>query len=363
MAGLTYNTKHSDLSREVSINMPLIGFLHYRANPRRVRKAYAFAAIDRAEGVDFVYFTPGKVNLQDGTVLGKVLENGDWAEMTVPLPDVIYNEALSNSERSQEIVDLLRERVPFTSHSIGDKVTVYNKVRKGKRFVQYLIPYQEVRQASQVLRFLQQNPKTIFKPVWGHQGIGIVLIEQKGDRYAVQENEQSTPYSRQELIAFLEQRLAEGGVHLVQRFIACKTKSGAAYDFRLHVQKNGEGNWVVTTIYPRIAPPGTVIANISKGGYTSYFNTFLEQEFGEKYFDVKRMLERFSVMFAAHLDQVYRESFDELGIDVGLDANQKIWLFEVNWKPGVPVTFYLELDVARNSILYAKYLAEQTSKS
>ncbi|MGB8953738.1 MAG: YheC/YheD family protein, partial [Tumebacillaceae bacterium] len=167
--------------------MPLIGFLHYRANPRRVRKAYAFAAVARAEGVDFVYLTPGKINLQDRTVLGKVLENGEWVEKTVRLPDVIYNEARSNSERSQEIVDQLREKIPFTSHSIGDKVTVYQKVQKGKRFVQYLIPYREVRHVSQVLRFLKQHPKTIFKPVWGHQGIGIVLIGKKGDRYVVKE--------------------------------------------------------------------------------------------------------------------------------------------------------------------------------
>ena len=342
--------------------MPLMGFLHYRANPRRVRKAYAFAAIARAEGVDFVYMTPGKVNLQEGTVLGKMYENGDWVEKKVRLPDVIYNESQSNSKRSQEIVDQLRERIPFTSHSIGDKVTVYEKVQKGRLFAPYLIPYKEVRKSSQVLAFLNKHPKTIFKPVWGHQGNGIAYLQKKGSWYLVSDRERSFTCKEGELLTYLEQRLAEGGVHLVQKFIASKTKNGSAYDFRLHVQKNGEGKWVLTTIYPRVAPHGSVVANISNGGYTSTFHTFLQQEFGEQYFDVKRMLERFAVLFAGHMDAVYRESFDELGIDVGLDENGKIWLFEVNWKPGVPVTFYLELDVARHSVLYAKYLAKQKIK-
>lgn len=336
--------------------MPLIGFLHYRSDPRRVRKAYAFAAVAKAEGVDFVYFTPGKVDLSRRTLIGSVYENGEWVEKQLPLPDVIYNESLSNSERSQAIVDQLREQIPFTAHSIGDKVAVYERVQKGKRFAQFLIPYKEVHNASQVHSFLEQHSKTIFKPVWGHQGIGIVYIEKRDHEYIVQEHDHNRTCDKDELTDLLNERLSQS-VHLVQRFITCKTRAGAAYDFRLHVQKNGEGKWVVTSIYPRVAPPGSKIANISNGGYTNYFKTFLQQEFGEQAFDVKRTLERFSTLFAAHLDDVYGESFDELGIDVGLDEHQKIWLFEANWKPGVPITFYLELDVARNAILYAKYLA------
>ncbi|MGZ4123322.1 MAG: YheC/YheD family endospore coat-associated protein [Tumebacillaceae bacterium] len=340
--------------------MPLIGFLHYRSDPRRVRKAYAFAAVAQAEGIDLMYMTPGRVDVAAEKVLGLVLENGQWVEKTLPLPDVIYNEGMSNSDRSNEVVDWLRERIPFTSHSIGDKVTVYEKVQKGNQYTQYLIPYQEVRRASQVLRFVDKNPKTILKPVWGHQGIGVVYIEKRASGYLVLEKDRSVVYDEQELTEFVTQRLNEV-VHVVQKFIICRTKTGAPYDFRLHVQKNGDGQWVITTIYPRVAPSGSLIANISNGGYTNTFQAFLMQEFGDQYFNVKRMLERFALVFAAHMDEVYGESFDELGIDIGLDEDQKIWLFEVNWKPGVPITFYLELDVVQNAVLYAHYLAMQNA--
>ncbi len=52
------------------------------------------------------------------------------------------------------------------------------------------------------------------------------------------------------------------------------------------------------------------------------------------------------------------EVIDEIGIDVGLDQNQKIWMYEVNWRPGCPPAFYLELDVVIHSIRYAMYLAK-----
>ena len=68
--------------------------------------------------------------------------------------------------------------------------------------------------------------------------------------------------------------------------------------------------------------------------------------------NIQRYLERFAVSFSNHFDSLYDNVlFDELGIDVGIDEDQKLWLFEVNWRPGAPNIFNLELDVARNSSL------------
>ena len=37
---------------------------------------------------------------------------------------------------------------------------------------------------------------------------------------------------------------------------------------------------------------------------------------------------------------------------------RKLWIYEVNWRPGCPPTFYLELDVVKNTIKYAMYIAK-----
>lgn len=51
----------------------------------------------------------------------------------------------------------------------------------------------------------------------------------------------------------------------------------------------------MTTVYPRIAPNGSIIPNINNGGYTNYLDPFLEQEFKEEAYNIRRMLEHFSL--------------------------------------------------------------------
>ncbi|MES9669966.1 YheC/YheD family protein, partial [Bacillus pseudomycoides] len=112
--------------------MTIIGMLHHREDPRNVRKAYACAAVAKAEGVNFFYFTPGKVNIENQTILGKIYENGEWIEKEFPFPDVIYNASAPVSDKTEKIFDYLYDRIPFTSHSIGDKLSVYNRIKKAK---------------------------------------------------------------------------------------------------------------------------------------------------------------------------------------------------------------------------------------
>ncbi len=80
-------------------------------------------------------------------------------------------------------------------------------------------------------------------------------------------------YTLAQLNELLKEQLASG-TFIMQPYIKSMTKSGQVYDFRLHVQKNGEGKWVVTTVYPRIAPNGSIIPNINSGGFTNYLDPF-----------------------------------------------------------------------------------------
>lgn len=339
--------------------MTLIGMLHYRRYPQTVFKTYAFAATAKAEGADFFYFTPGKVNIEEKTILGWVLEKGEWQEKVMPFPDVIYNAGSPTTDHAEYIHDYLYERIPFTSHSIGDKFSVYERIKKANEFSPYLIPSEIVTSPEHVFTVLDTYTKVIIKPISGHKGIGVTFIERKKERYTLLQEQESLAYDKEGLETFILNSFLDEEF-IIQPYISCRTKDGHPYDFRLHVQKNGEGNWEVTTIYPRISSsPKKIVTNLSSGGYSTYLQSFLSTEFDEEYYNIKRYLEQFSLTFARHMDEIYHESFDELGIDVGIDDNHKLWLYEVNWRPGVPPTFYYEIDVARNSIRYAMYLASR----
>ncbi|OIK14897.1 YheC/YheD family protein [Bacillus sp. MUM 13] len=343
--------------------MILIGMLHHRENPEKVIKAYAYNAVAKAEGADFFYFTPGKVNISTETITGKTYENGKWIEKEFPYPEVIYNASPPISEKASEIYEYLAQRIPFTSHSIGNKVSVFNRIKSGKNFSQYLIPTIEANNARTVFDVVDTYTQVIFKPVTGRQGGGILYIEKEDENsYKVNEAGSLSNFSKSQLQTAIKERIEERD-YLIQPFITCKIKSGHVYDLRLHVQRDGEGEWNVTSIYPRIGPLGSVTSNISSGGYSCLLDEFLKNEFEDYWYNIKRSLEKFAVLFSRHFAALYDNiSFDEFGIDVGIDKNQKFWIFEVNWRPGIPVIFNGELDVARNTIQYAKYLAKSKSE-
>ncbi|GGA33037.1 YheC/YheD family protein [Psychrobacillus lasiicapitis] len=346
--------------------MTTIGMLHHRKDPKSVIKSYAYAAVAKAEGVNFFYFSPGVVNFVNRSIRGQVYENGSWKEKTLPFPDVIYNAGSPEKlAKSKEIIDKLKSEIPFTTNSIGNKWNINERLMEAKEFASYLIPSEVVKNVENFYKFISSFHKVVLKPIDGRKGKGIFFISEIEKGYEVRKNTENEFYTREQLNVFLEDKLSSG-TFIVQPYIQSVNKSGQVYDFRLHVQKNGEGKWVITTIYPRVAPKGSIIPNINNGGFTNYLDPFLLQEFKEEAFDIRRMLEHFSLSLANHLDEIqmvkYGEVIDEIGIDVGLDENLKIWIYEVNWRPGCPPAFYLELDVVIHSIQYAKFIAENQVK-
>lgn len=337
--------------------------LHHRKNPEKVKKSYAYAAVAKMEGAELLYFSPKAVDFEQKKINGYIYRDGEWQKTLNDFPNVIYNTGSPEKlARSNEIISRLKETIPFTTNSIGHKMKVYERLKNAEEFSQYLIPSEYIHSAKRFFNFLNMYRKIVFKPVNGHKGQGITFIERVGDKYHLLISTENYIYSFDELLNFVSTKLREE-LYLAQPFINCKTKSGNAYDFRLHVQKNGEGNWIVTAIYPRIGPDGSIVSNINSGGSTNYLVPFLKQEFGDEYYEIKSYLEQFSLQLAKHLDYIQQERFsetiDELGIDVALDDMRKIWIYEVNWRPGCPPAFYLELDVVRNMIKYSILLAKK----
>lgn len=337
--------------------------LHHCKNPHKVIKAYAYAAVAKAEGAELLYFSPRGIDLEKRKIQGYVYENGNWQEAERPFPNVIYNSGSPEKlERSSEIIEKLKEDIPFTTFSIGNKMRIYERLRTAGVFSPYLIPSKIVKSPRGFFDFFNQYRNVVFKPVDGRKGQGVIFIRRINDLFQLLISTEAYNFDYDELRAYISSKLQEEA-YLVQPYINCKTRLGQVYDFRLHVQKNGEGKWVITTIYPRIGPYGSIVSNINSGGATNYLEPFLKQEFGDDYYDVKRYLEQFSLQLADHLDTIqqdcFSETIDELGIDVALDDMRKIWIYEVNWRPGCPPAFYLELEVVTNMIRYTMFLARE----
>jgi glutathione synthase/RimK-type ligase-like ATP-grasp enzyme len=335
--------------------MVTVGMLHFRKHPQKVKKAYACAAVAKMEGIEFFYFSPGTVIFEEKMINGYIFEEGKWIKRIMKFPDVIYNPTSLKTRKGKKVYRKLKKMIPFTSHPIGNKLKVYSKIKEIAEFSNYLIQSSKINDPQSVFNALNEYKKIVIKPLSGNNGKNVIFIERDKDQFNLIKGIKQSTVDEAELILIIENHIKEK-IFLVQPFVFCKTKDGLPFDIRIHVQKNGLGEWETTLIYPRIGSKDGIVSNVSSGGYTGKLSNFLVKEFGVEGYDIKNTLEQFACRFPKNFEDMYNTSLDELGIDIGIDENKKLWIYEVNWRPGYG---YRGFDAARNIIPYAAHLAFQ----
>ncbi|MGL4337434.1 MAG: YheC/YheD family protein [Turicibacter sp.] len=343
--------------------MFLIGLLHHRKDPLTVKKSYFLARAAQELGAELLFFSPKRVNFETREIRGYVLYGDEWRKVNRPFPDVIMNVGSpAKLAISQDIVNRLKREIPFTSFPIGNKMAVYHRLEKAKLFSKYVIPSKNIYNTEDLIYFLDQYPKVVFKPIDGHQGDGVTFIEQQQGRYIMEKYKKQYAYSPDEFRRTIYETLSSKQ-WLAQPYINSRTREGNSFDLRLHMVKNGEGKWIVAVIYARISLSNSIVTNIHRGGKTVPIDLFLRQEFPNEDIQMKQKLESFALNLSNHLDDLQRKKgahvFDELGIDVGIDEKNQIWLYEVNWRPGFQRSSYGKIGIERNLIAYAIYLAQK----
>lgn len=113
---------------------------------------HAYAVVAKAEGAELLYFSPQKICFEEKKIQGYIYENGSWQETIRPFPIVIYNAGSPQKlQKSSEIVEKLKQKIPFTSFSIGHKMKVYERPQKEGVFAKYLIPSKSIYSFSSFL--------------------------------------------------------------------------------------------------------------------------------------------------------------------------------------------------------------------
>ncbi|HZK34805.1 MAG TPA: YheC/YheD family protein, partial [Bacillota bacterium] len=200
--------------------------------------------------------------------------------------------------------------------------------------------------------YLIKYKKIIVKPSMGAQGLGIYQISGDYDKYLIRDNSKKHKADRHRLKKMVDDFIKKG--YLVQPYMECRTSMDEPFDFRIHIQKDGQGAWQITRMYARIGARGSILSNISQGGLACQADYFLKVEYKDRASYWKDKLETLSFDIAKHIEEIYMQRFDELGIDLAIDKNDNLWLYEVN---SGPQTKYHEPERARNIIAYAKHIA------
>lgn len=334
----------------------LIGMFHVRKNPEHVSRAYLYAAAAKLEGHDFVYFTSRGVDFDTQTIQGYYYEKGKWKQKTFPFPDVLINLVAPRTEKQRKVYNQLRKLIPYTSYNVGSKLDIYRKIEEGKAYIGHLIPYLKVEKTDDVLGFLELYPQAVLKPIVGHHGDDVYYLEKTPSYYVIRDEEGKESKLWENTIKPVLRKILKQRPMLIQKYIKCQTKDGRPYDIRLHLQKDGEGKWNLAFVQPKVGKHNRIITNVIKGGEVPPANRFFREQFGIRGDTIRRRLSEFALGFAEHFESQYEYFFDEIGIDVGLDDHEHIWIYEVNSRPGQS---FLEGQTARRAIQYAVYIAKR----
>lgn len=335
-----------------------IGIYHDEASPKIAYNSERLEALfneAKKQDCDIFVFSSEDVDCEREIILAEDALDDD-RKIEKNLPDVVYNLFPKILRDQSEIEKWLRERVPFTKFPVGDKLGLPEKLLRESNLGHLFIPFVGVTSIEKVLEFLNIHKKGVLKKSAAARGESIFFVQQKNtDRFVVEVNKKPILMNKEGFTNWISDYILNQR-YILQQYKVFQTSKNEPYDIRSHVQKDGNGQWKITRMYPRIGSKKSILSNISTGGRTLNLAQFLSEEFGEqkaKEYSVK--LEKLSLEIVENIDRVYNYSIDELGLDLAFDKSGRIWMHEAN---GVPQTKYHEEERAINAIAYAKYLGE-----
>ncbi len=321
----------------------------------------------RLVGVQLVVFSPLDISWGHGTVLGFTHKKGvGWQARQYPVPRVVYDRLFPSRGRWQlyfsQVARMRRTfRVTMMGRGLHGKWQMYRIIRRYEDLRPYL---PETRLGSvQSLASLLSKYETVFvKPVFGSGGKGIACVRRWRGGYVVKRV--GRPRLRATSLAGVVAAL--GGVsrrQLVQQGLKLNHLQGSTFDIRSIVQKNGDGQWQISGKAVRVGRRGKITSNLHTGGRAYSVPSVLQRCFSERAEAIEAELESLAIRVAEVMDK-HAGPLCDLGLDMGVDVEGKVWLIEVNSKPGRKVFLQIGDREARQRAVrtlmeYAKYLVEQ----
>lgn len=200
----------------------------------------------------------------------------------------------------------------------------------------YYLPQTIWWQPDHLFDMLQRHTVVFLKPDKGGGGAGIIRIEQIAPRrFEVRyKTKQQRIIGNQSLVSLLKRRMQPGKRYLIQQGIRLKHVAGRPFDIRVIVQKP-HYRWQVMGMAAKVAAKEKIVTNRSSGGMALTVPKVLKAGFGwseSQISYVEQLLYRIAQQTAYTLSNRF-SGLRVLGLDIGIDEQGRVWIFEVNTRP------------------------------
>lgn len=358
----------------VAASKGLVGIMTTRkAGVRPFAEGRFFRELSQAArlvGVRLIVFSPLDINWGQGSVLGFAYRKGvGWQAKHYPVPRVVYDRLFpSRGHWGLYFGQVARMRKAFRVTMMGrglhGKWQMYRIVKRYEDLRPYL-PETRLGSVRNITIMLSRYETIFVKPVFGSGGKGIASIRRLGGGYVVHR----VGHPRLRVSSLAGAMVALGGLnrrYLIQQGLKLNYLRGSTFDIRAIVQKNGEGQWQVSGKAVRVGRRGNITSNLHTGGRAYDVASVLQRSFPGKAEEIEQELDKLAIRVAEVMNK-HAGPLCDLGLDMGVDVSGKVWLIEVNSKPGRKV--FLQIGdregrqrAVRTLMEYAKYLGEQRSQ-
>ncbi len=271
-----------------------------------------------------------------------------WKPLSLPLPDVIYNRIPSRSVEARPEVEEAKSRLLalFDAYYFNpmflDKWETHNVLRNIAEVAEFLPPTKLVETPEDIRDFLEQYGSVFLKPSSGSLGRRIIKVQiGEGGHYRFmyrskdKQTVEGLAASFATLYTILKPVMGKR-TYVVQQDLHLARFEDCPFDIRVLVQKDMRGNWRRTKIYVRKAAPDSFLSNLSDGARPRAISTVLKEVFKSDFLardglgeDIRNAVR----LIPPALEKGTALTWGELGLDLGIDYNRKIWLIEINSKP------------------------------
>jgi glutathione synthase/RimK-type ligase-like ATP-grasp enzyme len=246
-----------------------------------------------------------------------------------------------------------------TTPRLGGKFEVDRRMRTVEAFADLLIPTTNAGTVDVLMAQLAEHDAIVVKPIFGALGRDVIFIARDKDGYRANVGGRNLRLSEALLREYYAKRL-EGRGYLIQKYIVSRTRQQLPFDTRVHVRRNGRGEWELVRIWGRIGSGRDITSNTAAGGSGSGGLELLGNIYGADAARLYDGLLRLADSFPPAFQSLYPDrAIDALGLDVGFDPDGKPWLFEVNVYPSAQ---WCEIEDAVPRIGYALYLANNPDR-
>lgn len=287
------------------------------------------------KGILFYCFILNRVDWENNLVKAYCLNpmNHQWVKKIIPVPQVILDRGSYPGPKTIK---------SFSSKGKVENILWINSTRTFGKWETFLalsndkktniyLPETTLFTLPKLEEYLEKYMYCYIKSNYGRSGRQVFRIGKEENLYICKTGgSEVKSWQFDDLISLCSFLYLNLGKNLIlQQGIFLAQIDNGPFDMRVLAQKNAINHWVISALNFRIAKPGAIVTNFSAGARDVFISPGEEIFYSDLTWD---MLEKFTKQIIEGVEN-YFGRLGEVGLDVALDRDGKLWLLEANSRP------------------------------